>query len=150
MPAEATFTARHPFAMYLLGLCVVSGAVALIGAAVGQPTEPPAIAATVPQWARLTWYGLLVAGGLLSLAGVWWPRRRIIDMITGLLWERRGVVGLAIGANLYGLTLLFLLHDFAGRVSGVLTVLFAGACMARLWDIRRDLNRIRTALKAGQ
>jgi hypothetical protein len=148
VPAEATHTARHPLAIYILGLCVISGVMALIGTAIGQPTEPPSVVAAVPEWARLTWYAMLIAGGTLALVGVWWPHRRIVDLVTGLLWERRGETGLALGATFYGLALLFL-DGPVSKVSGTITVLFAVACAMRVRNIGHDLGRIETLLRGS-
>jgi hypothetical protein len=145
VPAEATHTARNPWAVYLLALCVVSGGLALAATAAGHPTEPAAIAAVVPEWARLVWYGLLVGGGSVSLIGVWWPHQRIADLVTGLLWERRGAFGLTLGALLYGLALLFL-DGWTSKISGVVTVGFAVAGAWRVRDIARDLSRVAAML----
>jgi len=147
MPAEATHTARNPWAVYLLLVCVVVGVIALAATASGHPTEPPAVAKAVPEWARLVWYGLLVGGSSASLLGVWWPHQRITDLITGLLWERRGAYGLALGGALYGLALLCL-DGWVSKEAGVFTVGFAVAGWLRVRDIARDLSRV-TAMLGG-
>lgn len=149
MPTEAAHAARHPYAVYLLALCVLSGLLALLGTATGQPTEPPAVAAAVPEWARLAWYSLLICGGSLALLGVLWPHQRIVDLVTGLLWERRGVYGLTLGAALYGVALIAL-DGPVSKVSGALTVGFAVASAMRVRRIGHDLDRIRQLLRGSQ
>jgi hypothetical protein len=148
LPAEATHTARNPWAVYLLLLCVVSGILALIATASGHPTEPPAVVKTVPEWARLTWYGLLIAGSSLALLGVWWPHQRIVDLVTGLLWERRGSFGLVLGAAPYGLALVCL-DGAISKVTGAFTLGFAVAGAWRVRNIGRDLGRIEALLRAS-
>lgn len=146
MPAEATHTARHPFAIYLLGLCLVSGIAALIGTASGHPTEPPAVVHAVPEWARLGWYILLIVGAAVALAGISRPHRQLRGLVGGLLWERFGVTGLGLGAALYGLALL-VLDGWVSKEAGVVTVLFALACAARVRYIGRDLDRLAVLLR---
>ncbi len=146
MPVEAAHAARNSWAVFLLLLCVMSGASALVATAVGHPSEPPAVAAVVPEWARLTWYGLLIGGGSVSLLGVWWPHRRVVDLVTGLSIERRGTYGLTIGALLYGMALLAL-DGPVSKVSGVITVGFAVAGAWRIYDIGRDLRRVQDAIR---
>jgi hypothetical protein len=146
VPAEATHTVRNPWAVYLLLICVVIGVIALVATASGHPTEPPAVVKAVPEWARLTWYGLLVGGSSLSLLGVWLPHQRIVDLVTGLLWERRGAYGLALGGALYGLALLFL-DGWVSKEAGVFTVGFAVAGWWRVRHIGRDLARVQDMLR---
>lgn len=148
MPAEATHTARHPLAIYLLGLCLVSGVGALIGTAVGHPTEPPAVIAAVPEWARLGWYALLIVGAGVALVGIIRPHRRLTDLVGGLLWERFGVTGLGLGAALYGVALVAL-DGWVSKEAGVVTLLFALACAVRARAIGDDLNRLAVLLRAS-
>jgi hypothetical protein len=147
MPAEATHTARHPFAVFVLVLCVVSAGLAMAGTASGHPTEPPAVAAAVPEWARLAWYGLLAAGAAVALAGIARSAHRVTDLIAGLLWERCGVLGLGVGSVCYGMALT-VLDGWVSKEAGVITLLFAAACGARVYGIGRDLGRIQTLLRS--
>jgi hypothetical protein len=146
MPAEATREARNQLAVFLLRLCVISGSLALAATVAGQPTEPPAVAAAVPEWARIVWYVLLVAGGVIALAGIYWRRRTLADHVTALLCERHGEIGLSLGAALYGLALVTL-DGWPGKAAGAITLLFAYDCARRVWDISRDLAGIRVLLR---
>jgi hypothetical protein len=145
VPAEATHTARHPLAIYLLGLCLISGVAALIGTAIGHPTEPPAVIHAVPEWARLGWYGLLIVGAGIALAGICRSHHKVRDLIGGLLWERFGMTGLGLGAALYGLALVAL-DGWVSKEAGVVTLLFAFACAVRARAIGRDLGRLAAVL----
>lgn len=113
----------HPFAVYLLALCVVSGATALL---FGRATPG------IPGWLTVLWYVLLVAGGVVGLAGLVWP-----DAIAGLLIERASMVFIGVGAYLYAVPVAYT----AGPVAAVTVAGFGVCAHWRVVQITRQTRR---------
>ena len=111
--------------------------VAFAAQAWASGSEQQTIAATYPPWAQAIWYGGLILGALVALAGIIWHGH------TGLLIERAALLGLAGVCVSYGLA--FLLHaDRADLFHAVYVVVFVGAFaavnVARAAQIRREIR----------
>lgn len=76
---------RHPFQVYLLFLCVVSGLPILLGLA---PDQESAIT-QLPEWQERAWGASLVIGATLGLAGSYFPVRFYASALT---IERIGLI----------------------------------------------------------
>ncbi len=110
---------RNTVEMWLLGLCVLSGA---------QSWHTRV--AHLPAWAGWVWYGLLIGGGLLGVAGGVWP-----DAITGILVLR--AAWLVIGFGAYGWTVALLAVHSAQPVAAIVTATFGAAAHGRVVQISR-------------
>jgi len=122
---------RNPFEVLLLCACAVAGAIGLIA----PGASANAITATLPHWEVLCWYSGLLAGGVVSLAGVF------ARGVTSLLVERVGIIILACLMLAYALA-LFTQVGIRGVLPGAVTGLFAVACAVRFVYITTDLKRM--------
>jgi hypothetical protein len=119
--------------VYLLGLCIVAGVSFIAGTLTGRDGKTP-VEHLMPGALVAGWYMLLFGGGAIAVTGIMWR-----DLVTSLLVERAGLIALTTAAVVYGVTLAAL-----GQAAGTVTLaLFAVACVARIWQIRRELSRIR-------
>jgi hypothetical protein len=88
---------RHPFQVYMLGLCVVSGLPYLFGQASAEAVENQ-----LPYWLAFGWGMMLVLGASTALIGSFW-KRSIADALT---MERVGLSLTGGSAVVYGLCVL--------------------------------------------
>lgn len=130
---------RNWYQVYLLTLAMV-----FVGGAWATGSEAQVIAATFPSWSQALWYGGLLTGSLVALAGIG------MNTVTGFLIERGAMFWLAGLCGCYGLAFL----AFAGRadtfhavyvVSFVLA--FALVNLVRARQIRHDVDRMRAQLR---
>ena len=123
---------RNPLAIYLLGLVVTAGLSFTAGLLVGRDGSTP-VEKLMPHGLVIAWYVLLFAGGLTSVIGV-----ALRDLVSSLLIERAGLVALAPAASIYATALLLL----SNYVTGLTVAAFAVACMARIWQIWKEIRAI--------
>jgi len=122
---------RNPFEVLMLCACAIAGAAGLIAPAASSN----AITATLPHWEVVCWYSGLLAGGVISLAGVF------ARGVTSLLVERVGIILLACLMLAYALA-LFVQVGIRGTLPALITGLFAVACAVRFVYITADLKRM--------
>jgi hypothetical protein len=112
---------RNPLEVYLLGLCVLSGAVSML-----SPQPSP-----IPAWANVAWYGLIAAGGLVGMVGTFCR-----DAITGTLIVRAAMIPVGAVAYLYAV----MVGVAAGPVAGLVVAAFGVSAHLRAWQISRQLS----------
>lgn len=126
---------RNPLEIYLLALCVISGAANLIAPAAPLPAHIPAVVA-------YAWYWLLIAGGGVALAGAWWR-----DPLTGALVNRAGLVMIGFGAYAYAVAVG---RPLTGRalLGAAILVAFGLAAHWRAHQIRHWLKPLKGRRRA--
>jgi hypothetical protein len=121
---------RHPFQVWLVTACLLSGTFTLAGVTSGSDFEE-----ALPQWTTSSWGLLLVVAGALILAGAWWR-----DHLTGLIMERIGLRVLGWGCLIYA----FVIIQQAWPASARGGVIIASAGVASLWRRRHCIREIET------
>jgi hypothetical protein len=124
---------RNPLAVYLLGLCIAAGLSFIAGILTGSGTMKP-IEHLMPGGLVASWYLLLFGGGLTAITGI-----MLRDLVYSLLIERAGLIALTTASVVYAAALAF----FGDYLTCVTLALFAGACLWRIWQVRRELAHIR-------
>lgn len=129
MRALIVRTGNSPFEVWLLGAAVIAGVGGLV-----NPGASRAVARVLPDWQLYTWYsGLIVTAGI-ALLGV------VLRSLLGLLLERAGLVLLAALTVIYAIAIVA-----AGgeplTLSAALAASLGCACLARAWQIGKDLKR---------
>lgn len=122
----------NPFEGFLLFVAVIQGFLVLSGTA-----KPTSLLALLPDGFRLMWAGLLFFGGMVSLAGLYWPG----NPFTGVEVKRVGLLACAFPTLAYALALFNL--GSVGIVAGTQSLLFAAACFWRIHQVGRALNSAR-------
>lgn len=128
--ADPIRAGRHPFQVYILGLCVVSGVPVVAGLA-----TPSSLERALPPWLVFTWSLFLLVGAAVALIGVYWPR----SVLTALTTERIGLALVGVAAYIYG-PLLFVRLSWPGLLAAVIIVAFGGSCIRRARDIGRIIQ----------
>lgn len=126
----------NPFEVWLLTACVIQGLVVLTHTA-----RPPSVQALLPPWLRLLWGVLLLVGGVLSVAGLYWP-----DPFTGIEIKRVGLVLAAAGVLAYGVALLAVGPN--GYLAAATNIAFAFACAVRVYQVSQALTAARGRIAA--
>lgn len=106
----------NPFEYFLAALCIISGLPQLIAPAPNNSLE-----ILLPVWLVRVWGAELVAGGVLTLAGLAFKRPRV---------ERIGMKILAPAATAYAIA-IGLVAGWAGVVAASIVLAFGMACLAR-------------------
>lgn len=134
-----TTSGRNWHEIYLLVLTVAFATSGVLTQSSGQ-----VITATFPSWGQRLWYGGLIIGALVALAGI------VLHSVTGLLVERAALLGLAGLCGAYGLAFLATASR-AGLFHAVFVVVLVGAYalvnLARAVQVRRDIDALRTDLQ---
>lgn len=126
---------RHPFEVWLHSWAVLNGAIYLTGAV----ARPRSISDALPRWVQVSWFGLLLAGGLIGLlAG--WLQGKVGHVEQGLRIEAAALCFLAGGALLYTAA-MFLTNGMAAFGVGTFVGSYGLACLWRLWHIWREIRR---------
>lgn len=116
--------ARRALSLFLLVLVVLSGIAGLL-----VPLEPSNLASPFHPVAQALWFGVLIFGGTLGIAGL------VKGNVRGLYWERAGMValtGLCFCVVLGAIAELY--HPFDWY--GIATVgIFGLCCGLRVWAI---------------
>lgn len=130
-------TGRHPFQIYILSLCILSGALLLL-----NRQEPSAIQQLLPQWMRVVWAVMLTFGAALALFGSYWPGGKA-GAANSLTVERIGLSIVGAAAIVYGFAII-VVASLPGMVAAAITLGFGLSCLRRARDIGRI---IRTAIR---
>lgn len=136
--ADPLHAGRHPFQVYLLALCVVSGTPLVLGL-----VEPRTIEAALPGWLATAWGIFLLTGAAVALVGSYWQG----DYANALTLERIGLVLVGSAAVIYGVV-IFTVLDWAGFVSACITAGFGVSCLSRARDIGHIIQTAIVDLKA--
>lgn len=123
---------RNPLAVYLLVLCVVSGASLLSGLSTSGSIE-----SELPFAAARIWGAMLTAGAGSTLLGMFWQG----DRRTGLLIKRTGLLALSNAAFIYALVLIFAAGMNAAFVAGIVLG-FGVATAIQFVRINRRVHQI--------
>lgn len=126
---------RHPDELFLLVLCLISGA----GIVFGGAPEPGSIETALPRWAVILWGAALLLGPATTLLGIFWPGKRASD---GLIIEQVGQVTTGSVAMFYAAILLVSTWP-AGILAGTIISGFAAARFWRWVQIQRLLHDMR-------
>lgn len=125
----------NPFEAYLLIACLIQGLAVLT-----RQAKPTSIEGALSPFLLLLWAALLTLGGVLALAGLFWPG----DPFTGVEVKRVGLVAVGFGTLAYGVALTTL--GAPGIVVALSNLGFAAACAVRCWQIGRRLRELRRRL----
>lgn len=120
-------SSRNPFQLWLLGACVLSGAIGLSGGG-----SSSAIARLLPGWETAAWYGGLLLFGAIGLLGCWRPH---------LLVERVGMAGLCGLSLAYAIGIVSAVGG-SGAFTASFIAAFAVACATRFVQINREMRAI--------
>lgn len=126
---------RHPYAVYLLSLCLAAGI-----AQVGRGQASGSIAEAVPTTLALAWGVLLVLGASVSLTGIFWR-----SPLKGLLIEGVGQVMFAPAALTYAVVVMATAGEL-GVLAATPYIGFALAATVRLLQIHRAIRHVRERL----
>jgi hypothetical protein len=107
---------EQPWALFVMGLCVISGMTTFLGPA------PGSIETTLPRFVVYLWSGTLVAGASAGLVGLLRPNLRRVEL-AGLVW-------LGTAAIVYGATIM-LRFGLGGIVPGSIVLGFGAAALVR-------------------
>lgn len=124
---------RHPFEIFLLIACVITGIPQLAGA-----PAPSSISHSLPVWARLVWAAALGGGGAFALAGMCWPRKTG----TGIVLEQFGLVAVGNACVFYSACVLVLVGH-SGAFPAGLNAAFGIACFWRYVQIELAIRAAR-------
>lgn len=129
---------RNWFEAYLLVLALGSGTQGLLGRGGSRTVE-----ASFPAWGQYLWFGGLLAGSLLALAGV------ALASVVGTLLERAALFLLAglSGGYTIGAVVLCVVDTGPSAYATTLVAGFGLLCLTRTRQIRSDLDARRQALR---
>lgn len=128
---------RNIFEFFLMLLALTAGVAGLI-----QPTQvaPPPGEPILPVWGRIVWYGGLVLGALICMAGLTWP------MPHGPRIEQAGLLVL-IGS---GLSYVVLALVAAAPTYAVTVAVFVGVLAVRIYYLYWEPRAIAAAVRLIQ
>lgn len=129
---EPLRTRPNAMEVYLLGLALFSAATLLLAGA--RPFSVDALLG--PTWA-LVWAGMLIGGGVLVLAGMYWPRRAV----TGIALQQLGYTAFAVASLARGVAQIGV--DRAAESPVVFG--FAVAAAVRIWQLEVRVRRATSA-----
>jgi len=130
------------FKVFLAVLCALSGVPLLAG----KYPAPTSLEASLPHLLIRLWGATLAFGGGLVIAGILIrhakERRWFLE---GLMIESAGLLPLGAAALVLAITAVFAVG--VGATFGAsIYVMFAAACCARTWAIRRIVKQLRQAI----
>lgn len=130
-------SSRHPLVVFLLGLCLFSGA----GILLGEAPAPGSIEASIPRWEVTVWAAGLSLGAALTLLGLWLQSPgRPTRLRDGVLFEQVGMSMLGPVALIYGFAAIGQVGPSALLPGGVVLVLGV-ACAYRWVTLQRTINQ---------
>lgn len=132
-------TGRQPFEVFLLVGCVLTGLAGLLAPESASPALTQLLDGHV--W---IWHVSVLAVPLIVLLGF------TRELTTALQVERAGMIWLGSLFLAYAVGIGLVINGTRGLTSAGVTVAFALACFARVWQIGRDLRRLRQAVEAAE
>lgn len=120
---------RHPFEVFLLALCVVSGLSLLLGS-----PPPGSINSTLDPLARNAWALMLAGGSIAALIGGSLPG--------GIFVEQVGLVAVGSGTLVYAVAIVAT-AGAQGLFAAGITLAFGAACCWRWWQLQRLIREAR-------
>lgn len=131
---------RNPFELWIAAACVLTGLLAFPG--FHLPREG-VVDRFIPAAATLWYLGLLLGGGVTLLGTV--PRASNLRRVGRLLAVERAGIGLLAGLLVgYGGAVVAV---STGAPAGVLLVALGGACVARFFQIQREVSGLRAVVR---
>lgn len=130
MPGLKLRSGRQPHEVFSSLLAILYGVGGLI-----SNGDNKALESTFPPWARFIWLAGLIAGGTLTLVGVY------KNDITGLFIERVALRELTILSTLYIIASIVVAPKTWGTALGIFILIgYIIANVVRILQIRRDLK----------
>lgn len=138
LPTDADYAlsltpARHPFQLFILVMCVVSGMPTLLGEA---PT-PDSLEASSPLWFVYAWAATLTVGAIVTLVGMVWTNRFV-----GVLIEQVGLVAVGSAAVLYGVVVFLRGFEAGAAFPASVIVGFGVSCLWRWKQLQRYVKSV--------
>lgn len=129
----------NPFESYLLAVGALQGYLVLSGIA-----RPDSLQLALGTNLRIVWASLLLFGGGVTLAGLYWPA----DLHTGFEVKRVGLFACGAATAIYGVALCFI--GPAGYVAAAMQIAFSMACFVRIYQVTRRIRKARAMLVAAR
>lgn len=120
---------RHPFQLFILVLCFITGLPVILG----KMPAPGTLENSLPDILLVGWSWVLVLGSGVAMLGSLWPGK--------ILLEQLGLICTGFAAGLYGALVMIIAWDRGGYQAGGIILAFGAACLWRAWQIQRDINR---------
>jgi hypothetical protein len=133
MRTEIFSHSRHPFQVFILSLCVISG----VPIVIGLKPPPGSLQEFVPPLILEVWGFCLVIGALMGLIGAAWR-----DRGNGLIVEQLGLTLVGLACCFYAVILGYYTLDRGGLFSAAITLGFGLSCLVRAWQIQQYLKRV--------
>lgn len=130
-------SSRHPFQLFLLALCIVSGLPTLLGANPG----PASIEALLPELMVRVWSFMLVVGAAISLIGA-----ALKNRVNGILVEQVGLVMVGVAAVFYAFGIFIVIGFQVGAISASIILGFGAACLYRWYQLQRYIKAVRDVI----
>lgn len=141
MRTEAFSHSRHPFQIYILALCLLTGIPTMLGIA----PKPGAIESLVPPLIAVVWSYTLVIGAAMGLGGSFWRNRG-----TGLILEQLGLSFAGYSCLFYAVILVVYAWAQGGLVAASVITGFGLSCLIRSHQIQQYLNRVNGVAKRNR
>lgn len=122
----------NPFEAFLLAVIALQGMLVLTGL-----SKPASIVALLPPAFRVIWAVMLLAGGTLSLFGLYWPG----SVFTGCEIKRVGLIAAGFGAFAYAAALVTI--GPTAYLAASTSLFFSMACIVRHYQVGRALRQAR-------
>lgn len=126
---------RDPFEILFSAVFAVSGAMQLITGA-----KPGSVAELLPGWFRIIWLGMMTAGAIGVLLGVFWR-----NPAGGIIIESVGLAAVAYSIIIYGagIVVASALASGSGSVlAGPLTIVLGAAFWWKRHQLRAEIKRM--------
>lgn len=133
---QPTLSGRHPFEVFLLTMCAVSG----VPLAFGAP-RPGSINSQLPEALAVGWGITLALGSVTALAGIWWRNR-----VSGIILEQIGLVAVGWAAIIYGAAAV-IFAGWSAALPASLVLGFGVACLVRWRQLQKILDMAHEATR---
>lgn len=121
---------RHPFEIWLLGACALSGSFQLVSGA-----RPGSVSAQLSPVAQIAWCVLLGVGAIVALVGIFWRGQ----VKVALEMESIGLTSVTVACLVYAIAISFA-AGWNGAFSVFIFATFALCCLIRRRRIEKVLR----------